>query len=74
MHRTTILLTEELHRAAEQEAREMGLSLSELIRRRLSPALQKKKEKVPAFFARAPWCDRGPSDFSVRHDEHLYGS
>lgn len=73
MHRTTILLPEDLHRAAEEEAREMGLSLGELIRRRLSPALQKKQTKLPAFFSRAPWGDAGPRDLSLRHDEYLYG-
>jgi hypothetical protein len=74
MHRTTILLPEDLHRAAEQEAREMGLSLGELIRRRLSPALNRKKAEVPSFFVRKPWRDGGPRDFSLRHDEYLYGS
>jgi hypothetical protein len=35
------MLPEDLPRAAELEARQMGLSLGELICRRLSPALKK---------------------------------
>jgi len=74
MHRTTILLPADLHRAAEREARELGLSLGELIRRRLAPSMQKGKNATPAFFARKPWTDQGPSDLSVHHDQYLYGS
>lgn len=74
MHRTTILLPEDLHRAAEREAREMGLSLGGLIRQRLRLALEKKPSEAPAFFTRQPWCDGGARDFSSRHDDYLYGS
>jgi hypothetical protein len=74
MHRTTILLPEELHRAAEQEARRMGLSLGELIRRRLRPALKKTQAEAPAFYTRTPWREEGPGDYSVQHDKYLYGS
>ena len=74
MHRTTILLPDDLHRAAEREAREMGLSLGELIRRRLAPSLQKPQPAPPAFFTRKPWSGGGPADLAVRHDDHLYGS
>ena len=52
----------------------MGLSLGELIRRRLRPALESEKTGVPAFFSRSPWRDAGPSDLSVHHDKYLYGS
>ncbi len=50
MHRTTILLPEDLHRAAEDEARRIGLSLGELIRQRLRPVLDARTEAKPAFF------------------------
>ena len=73
MHRTTILLPPELHLAAEREARELGLSLGELIRRRLAPSMQRAKSNVPAFFTRKPWTDSGASDLSVHHDKYLYG-
>ena len=74
MHRTTILLPDDLHRAAEREARETGLSLGELIRRRLAPSLQKPQSAPPAFFTRKPWSGGGPDDFAARHDDYLYGS
>lgn len=74
MHRTTILLPEDLHRAAEREARRRGLSLGELIRRRLRPALQGQQAEVPAFYSRKAWRDSGPVDFSAQHDKYLYGS
>lgn len=74
MHRTTILLPEDLHRAAEDEARKQGLSLGELIRQRLRPVLEARREDKPAFFSRTPWSGEGPSDFSAHHDKYLYGS
>lgn len=74
MHRTTILLPEDLHRAAEDEARRMGLSLGELIRQSLRPVLDARTEAKPAFFSRTPWSGNGPSDFSAQHDKYLYGS
>jgi hypothetical protein len=35
MHRTTILLPNELRQRADREAKALGISLSELIRRRM---------------------------------------
>jgi hypothetical protein len=72
MHRTTILLPEELYRAAGREARSLGVSLGELIRRRLAKA--PGKPPVPeAFFTRQPWSGEAPADLSVHHDRYLYG-
>lgn len=68
------MLPEDLRRAAEREARQMGLSLGELIRRRLSPALKKQAPEKPAFFTRPAWTDDGPRDLSAQHDKYLYGS
>ena len=73
MHRTTILLPRELHRSAEIEARLSGISLSELIRRRLVPSRQQQPPRLPAFFSRKPWVDSGPSDMAADHDRYLYG-
>lgn len=73
MHRTTILLPLDLHRAAEAEAHKSGISLSELIRRRLAPSRQKHPPSPPAFFSRKPWGDSGPSDMAADHDRYLYG-
>lgn len=70
MHRTTILLPDGLHRAATREAHSLGLSLGELIRRRLTPAAE---ASTPAFFSREPWGGDGPTDLATDHDRHLYG-
>ena len=72
MHRTTILLPHELHRAAEREAQSLGISLSELIRRRIAP--QSPSGSKPSFFRREPWNDSGATDYATDHDRHLYGA
>jgi hypothetical protein len=72
MHRTTILLPEELYRAAGREARSLGVSLGELIRRRLATA-PGQPPKQEAFFSRQPWSGETPADLSVHHDRYLYG-
>ena len=73
MHRTTILLPRDLHRAAESEARTAGISFSELIRRRLATSRPQQPASPPAFFSRKPWVDSGPSDMAADHDRYLYG-
>ena len=72
MHRTTILLPEELYRAAGREARSLGVSLGELIRRRLATG-QGKPPQQEAFFSRRPWSGEAPDDLSANHDRYLYG-
>ncbi len=56
MHRTTILLPEDLRVSAEAHARKLGISLGELIRRRLKaiarpakPAKAAKRRNDPVF-------------------------
>jgi len=73
MHRTTILLPQDLHRSAEIEARAQGISLSELIRRKLASSPTERSDQTPAFFSRSPWVDSGPSDLAENHDRYLYG-
>ena len=72
MHRTTILLPNELRRSADREAKALGISLSELIRRRLAGNGDAGKNR-PRFFARQPWAGQGPSDHAANHDAYLYG-
>jgi hypothetical protein len=72
MHRTTILLPEDLYRAAGREARSLGVSLGELIRRRLArPSSEPPAQE--AFFTRRPWTADAPTDLSAEHDRYLYG-
>ena len=73
MHRTTILLPNDLHRRAGREARALGISLSELIRRRLAADEVVERAERPRFFARQPWTGQGPSDAAANHDSYLYG-
>ena len=71
MHRTTILLPADLQRRAEREAKLLGISLSELIRRRLAESGHEAQER-PRFFTREPWQGAAPSDLAANHDHYLY--
>jgi hypothetical protein len=73
MHRTTILIPDDLRRRAYREAKALGISLSELIRRRLAPDGDADKTDRPRFFTRQPWTGQGPSDTAANHDAYLYG-
>jgi hypothetical protein len=73
MHRTTILLPNELRRRADREAKALGISLSELIRRRLAADQEQVTDERPRFFARQPWPGPGPADTAANHDTYLYG-
>lgn len=73
MHRTTILLPSDLRRMADQEAKALGISLSELIRRRLSAGQLIEPNIRPRFFSRPPWQGAGASDTAANHDHFLYG-
>lgn len=73
MHRTTILLPDELRRRADREAKALGISLSELIRRRLAADGEQENVVRPRFFARQPWPGSGPTDTAANHDSYLYG-
>ena len=74
MHRTTILLPEELRRRADQLARSEGISVGELIRRLLDAASRNEiVEEAPAFYRRKPWTGAVPSDLAENHDAYLYG-
>ena len=73
MRRITILLPNEVHRRAEREAKALGISLSELIRRRLAVDGEPATSERPRFFARQPWTGTGPTDIAENHDTYLYG-
>lgn len=73
MHRTTILLPNGLRQRADREAKALGISLSELIRRRLAADDEQTSAERPRFFARQPWAGQGPADTAANHDTYLYG-
>ena len=73
MHRTTILIPEDLRRDAEQEAARLGISLSELIRRQLKSETAKAPPLPKPFFTREAWTGSTPADIATNHDHYLYG-
>ena len=73
MHRTPILLPTELRRRADREAKALGISLSELIRRRLAGDGAAFGTNRPRFFTRQAWTAQGPADTADKHDDYLYG-
>ncbi len=78
MHRTTILLPEDLRRRAEGAAASLGLSLSELIRRQLEkvadPATKSRgRRDDPLFRNLKPSSKATPKDLAANHDRYLYG-
>jgi len=75
MHRTTILLPEDLKAEVEKFSRKKGLSLGEVVREAMRDLLKKAEDQTEDSF----FCDKAvykediPKDFSRNHDEHLYG-
>ena len=75
MHRTTIMLPEDLKRKAEEYSRKKGLSLGEVIRKAMRDLLGKSEEDAQDSF----FCDKAiyrkdaPRDLSRNHDDYLYG-
>ena len=75
MHRTTIMLPEELKSKAKQRAQSYGVSLGELIRlaleRYLKPVLP-GENKDPYLSCTLVFDEPGgPTDISERHDDYL---
>lgn len=76
MHRTTVMLPDDLKRRAEERARSEGISLGELVRRSLALVVDTTKvdrRDDPLFADRAVYADEGSVDMAAEHDAHLYG-
>jgi len=74
MHRTTIMLPENLRRRALSRARQKGVSLGELIRDSLDaalPAVTYDGESDP-LFEDVIYDGPAPADASSHHDKYLY--
>ena len=67
------MLPPELRRKADREAKALGISLSELIRRKLGEGSVEESGEKSRFFSREPWQGAGPSDTAANHDDYLYG-
>lgn len=67
------MLPPELRRKADREAKALGISLSELIRRKLGEGGEEGVRTTSRFIAREPWKGDGPADTAANHDDYLYG-
>ena len=75
MHRTTLMLPEDLQRRATKVARQRGMSLGELIRQCLvrEAALSSTDAKTDPFWSEPETFRSGQHDLSTHHDDELYG-
>lgn len=75
MHRTTIMLPEDLKTEAEAFSRKKGISLGEVVREAIRDLLNRAEEdKSDSFFCDAAvYQEEAPKDLSQNHDDYLYG-
>ncbi len=77
MHRTTLMLPSELKARAQQRARDLGVSLGELVRRAIESELgrspARRRTEDPLFADPAVWSGDAPLDGATNHDRYLYG-
>lgn len=74
MTRTTIMMPEDLKLRAQEAARELGISLAELIRETLERRLEGKPSDEDPLFKDVPVYEGAvPANLSEQHDRYLYG-
>ena len=76
MHRTTVMLPDDLKNHAARRARELGVSLGELIRLSLGDLLSRDREAAeedPLYADDAIFEGGAPTDLAGAHDHYLYG-
>ena len=76
MHRTTIMLPDDLRNRAVRRAKETGVSLGELIRQAVETLLSRSRSPAredPLFRDAAVYDGEAPSDSTQNHDRYLYG-
>jgi hypothetical protein len=77
MHKTTIMLTDDLKLIVEQEAMQRGVSMGEIIRTALRELMTKHKENGgpdPLFDYNLVHKGSCEKDISTHHDDYLYGT
>jgi hypothetical protein len=75
IHRTTIVLPDDLKERAQRQAQERGVSLAALIRDALESHLAGTGASAaddPMLSDRAVWTGESPRDLAARHDDYLY--
>jgi plasmid stability protein len=76
MHRTTIMLPDDLKLQVRARARERGISLSEFTRTALEQALARNtpgSATDPLFADHEVFQGETPPDLAGHHDDYLYG-
>lgn len=76
MHRTTIMLPEDLKLRAERLARRRGVSLGEVVRQSLLSHLDRQADEVredPLLADTAAYPGPSEADAAAAHDRYLYG-
>ena len=76
MHRTTIMLPQDLKHRVVRESQRLGVSLGEYVRVSLESALGREDQSGsddPLFSDDAVFSGHAPRDASATHDEYLYG-
>ncbi|MEW6489876.1 MAG: CopG family transcriptional regulator [Thermodesulfobacteriota bacterium] len=75
MHRTTIMLPDDLRNRAVRRAEDMGVSLGELVRVSLDALLSRpeRAQGDPLYADDTVYRGEAPADLSAAHDLHLYG-
>lgn len=76
MNRTTLMLPAGLKARAHRRARELGISLGQLIRQALESQLTdadgERLVEDPLFADEAVWTGEAPNDLAADHDRYLY--
>ena len=77
MQRTTLMLPSDLKTRAQRRAKEMGISLGQLIRQALESQLTEsradRRTADPLFADSRVFSGEAPADLAADHDRYLYG-
>ena len=76
MNRTTIVLPQDLKARAIRLAKQMGISLGELVRQSLASQLKPAGRQAsldPLLADQAIYSGSTPKDLAKKHDAYLYG-
>jgi hypothetical protein len=69
---TQISVPADLHIRVERQAKALGMSVNEFVRKSLERATSQPRSDDPLFADFAVYPD-GPDDVAANHDEYLYG-
>jgi hypothetical protein len=75
MERTSVMVPPDLKLRAQREAKALGITFGEYVRRALTTMLQNSEslKNDPLFDDNAAYTGPAPKDISEDHDKYLYG-